>query len=149
MTCCTVVRRLVFIHNVTLSFGEHSVAIYSKREADGRSAVCSKARLKGEAPEKVCNSGVAKAVNCTRITIWQEVELEVMRERPNWAHWIVTFGSLFGKRRVLMVYSPFSEITYLLGLLRSGGSIAKQRLLDPSRAWTKPCLHTISQTLHR
>lgn len=72
-----------------------------------------------------------------------------MRERPHWAHCMVTFGSLFGKRGVLMVYSPYSEITYLLGLLRSGGSIAKQRLLDPSRAWTKPCLRTISQTLHR
>lgn len=52
MTCCTVRRRLVFVQIVTLSFGEHSVAISGKREADERSVSAArfarKVKLQGE-----------------------------------------------------------------------------------------------------
>lgn len=48
-----------------------------------------------------------------------------------------------------MVQSPLNKFAYLLGSLRSGGSIAKRRRLGPSRAWAEPCRSDIGQTLHR
>lgn len=72
-----------------------------------------------------------------------------MRKRSSGACCSVTLSSLFGKWEVLMVLNPFNTFAYLLGLLRSGGSIANRWLLYASRAWTKPCLRDIRQTLHR
>ena len=86
-----------------------------------------------------------KCRNCTRAPIWQEVDLWGMRG----ADCALTLGSLFGMRGVLMVECVFGGFAYLLGLFRSGGSIAKRRLLVPSRAWTKPCPGGFAHTLHR
>lgn len=147
MTCCTVIRRFLSIMLPYHWASILSLSLANVKQVRGLF-------LQPGTPKKYYSRkslqlrSVANAVDCTRITIWQEVGIQVMRERPHQAQCRVTLGSLFGKRWVLVVYCPFNQITYLLGLLRSGGSIAKQRLLDSSRAWTKPCLHNVSKTLH-
>lgn len=150
MTCCTVIRRLVFVHNITLSLDEHSVSIARKREAGERSVSAAghawKVLFWGK---QVCNFGVCKCswlheyhyLTGSDILTWcANGPVERTAESRS-----VLYLANVGSWRSC----PSSQITYLLGLLRSRGSIAKRRLLDPSRAWTKPCLRNTRQTLHR
>lgn len=58
-------------------------------------------------------------------------------------------GSLFGKASYCWWRVCSTNPTYLLGLLRSGGSIANKWLLAPTRAWATPSLIGIWHTLHR
>lgn len=58
-------------------------------------------------------------------------------------------GSLFGKASFCWWRVCSTNPTYLLCLLRSGGSIANKWLLAPTRAWAAPSLMDIWNTLHR